>query len=115
METCRQDDPSLNVKLEIAAPPLNWVAPTEVSRDLLIAQALANAAEQVLGFRPPFSIYPAGTDSPKFQLEAGIATIPAFGAGVNSVCHGPNEWVGVQSIAQACKIYALAAYDVLRQ
>lgn len=31
-----------------------------------------------------------------------------------SVCHAANEWVGVKSIIQACKIYALAAYDVLR-
>lgn len=115
LEACRKEDPSLNVRLELAPPPLDWIAPTEVSQDLPIAQALANAAEQVLGFRPPFGIYPAGTDSPKFQLEAGIPTIPAFGAGVISVCHGPNEWVGVESIVQACKIYALVAYDVLRQ
>jgi acetylornithine deacetylase len=115
LEACRKEDPSLNARLELAPPPLDWIAPTEVSQDLPIAQALANAAEQVLGFRPPFGIYPAGTDSPKFQLEAGIPTIPAFGAGVISVCHGPNEWVGVESIVQACKIYALAAYDVLRQ
>ena len=57
---------------------------------------------------------PAVTDSGKFQLEAGIPTVPSFGAGVISVCHGPNEWVGVESIVQASKIYALAAYDVLR-
>jgi acetylornithine deacetylase len=115
LEACRKDDPSLDVKLEFAPAPLDWIAPTEVSQDLPIAQALANAAEQVLGFRPPFDIYPAVTDSGKFQLEAGIPTVPAFGAGVISVCHGPNEWVGVESIVQACKIYALAAYDVLRQ
>ena len=78
-----------------------------------IAEALAKASEKVLGFRPGFSIYPAGTDSPKFQLEAGIPTIPAFGAGMISVCHAANEWVGVESIVQACKIYALAAYDVI--
>jgi acetylornithine deacetylase len=113
LDSCRKEDPSLNVKLEFAPPPLDWIAPTEVSEDLPIAGALAKASGQVLGFRPPFSIYPAGTDSPKFQLEAGIPTIPACGAGVISVCHGANEWVGVESIVQACKIYALAAHDVL--
>jgi acetylornithine deacetylase/succinyl-diaminopimelate desuccinylase-like protein len=113
LEMCRREDPSLQVKLEMAPPPLDWVAPTEVTQELPIARALARVSEQVLGFRPPFSIYPAGTDSPKFQLEAGIPTIPAYGAGVISVCHGPNEWVGVDSIVQACKIYALAAYEVL--
>ena len=115
LEKCRKEDPSLNVKLEMAPPPLDWIAPTEVSEDLPIARALASASQKVLGFQPPFGIYPAGTDSAHFQLEAGIPTIPACGAGMISVCHGANEWVGVESIVQACKIYALAAYDVLQE
>jgi len=114
LEDRRRKDPSLKVEIELAPPPGDWIAPTEVSADLPIAQALARASEGVLGFRPPFSIYPAGTDSPNFQLLAKIPTIPSFGAGMISVCHAANEWVGVKSIVQACKIYALAAYDVLR-
>jgi acetylornithine deacetylase len=114
LEARRREDPSLNVELELAPPPLDWIAPTEVRPDLPIVQSLAKASEKVLGFRPPLSIFPAATDSPKFQLEAGIPTVPAFGPGMISVCHAANEWVGVKSIVQACKIYALAAYDVLR-
>ena len=110
----QREDPSLRVEFELAPSPGDWIAPTEVSPDLPIAQALAKASEEVLGFRPTFSIYPAGTDSPNFQVKAGIPTIPSFGAGMISVCHAANEWVGVKSIVQACKIYALAAYDVLR-
>jgi acetylornithine deacetylase/succinyl-diaminopimelate desuccinylase-like protein len=115
LDLCRKDDPSLDVKLEFAPPPLDWIAPTEVDDTLPIAEALAQASERVLGFQPPFGIYPAGTDSPHFQLAAGIPTVPAYGAGLISVCHGANEWVGVESIVQACKIYALAAYEVLRK
>jgi acetylornithine deacetylase len=109
----QSEDPSLKVEFEFAPSPMDWIAPTEVSPDLPISQALAKASEKVLGFRPAFSIYPAGTDSPKFQLEAGIPTVPAYGPGMISVAHGPNEWVGVESIIQASKIYSLAAYDVL--
>jgi acetylornithine deacetylase/succinyl-diaminopimelate desuccinylase-like protein len=115
LEECRKEDPLLDVELELAPAPLDWIAPTEVSDTLPIAQALAAASEDVLGFRPPFGMYPAGTDSPHFQIQAGIPTIPAYGPGIISVCHGANEWVGVESIIQACKIYALAAYDVLRK
>jgi len=115
LDLCRKDDPTLDVQLEFAPPPLDWIAPTEVDEALPIAEALARASEKVLGFRPPFGIYPAGTDSPHFQLAAGIPTIPAYGAGLISVCHGANEWVGVESIVQACKIYALAAHEVLRK
>jgi acetylornithine deacetylase/succinyl-diaminopimelate desuccinylase-like protein len=115
LDSCRKQDPSLNVTLQLAPEPGDWVSPTEVNQELPIAQSLAKASERVLGFRPPFGIYPAGTDAPNFQLEAGIPTIPAYGAGIISVCHGANEWVGVESIVQACKIYALAAYDVLQK
>ncbi|MGA7765294.1 MAG: M20 family metallopeptidase [Candidatus Sulfotelmatobacter sp.] len=115
LDACRKDDPSLEVELEFAPPPLDWIAPTEVNSDLEIAGALADASHRVLGFRPPFGIYPAGTDATHFQNIAGIPTVPACGAGMISVCHGANEWVGVEGIIQACKIYALAAYDVLRE
>jgi acetylornithine deacetylase/succinyl-diaminopimelate desuccinylase-like protein len=114
LDTCRKDDPSLKVELEFAPPPLDWIAPTEVKSDLPIAAALAEASQKILGFQPPFGIYPAGTDATHFQNTSGIPTIPAYGAGMISVCHGANEWVGAESIVQACKIYALAAYDVLR-
>jgi acetylornithine deacetylase/succinyl-diaminopimelate desuccinylase-like protein len=110
----RNEDPDLRVELEMAPSPQDWIAPTEVGDDLPIAQSLARASAKVLGHRPPFGLYPAGTDSPKFQLLAGIPTIPAFGPGMISVCHGENEWVGVESIVQASKIYALAAYDMLK-
>jgi acetylornithine deacetylase len=113
LDARQKEDPSLKVELELVPTPGDWIAPTEVSPDLPIVQALARASERVLGFRPPFSIYPAGTDAPKFQLGGGIPTVPSFGAGLISVAHGANEWVGVKSIIQACKIYALAAYDVL--
>jgi acetylornithine deacetylase/succinyl-diaminopimelate desuccinylase-like protein len=110
---CQQDDPDLKLKLRFRQPPTDWIAPTEVNRDLPIVEALRSASKEVLGFEPPLSIYPAGTDAPKFQLSAGIPMVPAYGAGLISVAHTANEWVGVESIIQACKIYALAAHQVL--
>src|SRR5712692_9600195 len=99
LQQSQMADPSLNVQLELAPPPGDWVDPTEVREDLPIVQALARASNEVLGFRPPFSIYPAATDAPQFQLQAGIPTVPALGAGIISLAHGPNEWVGVKSIS----------------
>lgn len=113
LDARRSEDRDLKVELVFREAPGDWIAPTEVSVDLPIVQALSNASEHVLGFRPPLSIYPAGTDSPKFQLGAGIPTVPAYGAGMISLAHGPNEWVGIDSIVQATKIYALAAQEVL--
>ncbi|MBV8817124.1 MAG: M20 family metallopeptidase, partial [Acidobacteriaceae bacterium] len=113
LQQCQRDDPSLKVDLQFREPPADWIAPTEVDPGLPLVGALGDACQEVLGFRPPLSIYPAGTDSPKFQLLAGIPTIPSFGAGLISVAHGPNEWVGTETIVEACKIYALAAHRIL--
>lgn len=113
LDNMQKADPSLDLVLEVLDPPLDWISPTEVKQDLPIVQALANASKTVLGHCPPFSIYPAATDAPKFQLTAGIPTVPSFGAGMISVAHGPNEWVSTKSITDACKIYALAALDIL--
>ena len=115
LEACQNDDPSLRVDLRFRDEPGDWIAPTEVSANLPLVRALQNASEKALGFQPPLSIYPAGTDSPKFQLIAGIPTVPSFGAGLISVAHGANEWVGTESIVQAAKIYALAAQELLNE
>ena len=115
LEACQNDDPSLRVDLRFRDEPGDWIAPTEVSANLPLVRALQNASEKTLGFHPPLSIYPAGTDSPKFQLIAGIPTVPSFGAGLISVAHGANEWVGTESIVQAAKIYALAAQELLNE
>jgi acetylornithine deacetylase/succinyl-diaminopimelate desuccinylase-like protein len=113
LDYCHREDPTLNVELRFREAPADWVAPTEVSPSLPLVKALQEASLQVLGSCPPLSIYPAGTDSPKFQLLAGIPTVPSFGAGLISVAHGPNEWVGTESLVQASKIYALAAGQIL--
>lgn len=113
LEVCQKDDPALRVELRFRPAPGDWIAPTEVSADLPLVKALEAASDHVLGFRPPLSIYPAGTDSPKFQLIAGIPTVPSFGAGLISVAHGANEWVGTEGIVQAAKIYAISAQELL--
>ena len=76
LDNMQKADPSLDLTLEVLDPPLDWISPTEVKQDLPIVQALANASKTVLGHCPPFSIYPAATDAPKFQLTAGIPTVP---------------------------------------
>jgi acetylornithine deacetylase/succinyl-diaminopimelate desuccinylase-like protein len=113
LESSRREDPTLRANLRLRPPPIDWIAPTEVPSDLPLVHALSAASREVLGFEPPLSIYPAGTDAPKFQLLAGIPTVPAFGPGMISVAHAANEWVGAESIIQACRIYALAAHEVL--
>lgn len=113
LASLQQKDSGLQVELEFEASPMDWTPPTEVSVNHPLVESLLTASEQVLGWRPQLSAFPGGTDAAKFQGVAGIPTIPSFGPGWLSLAHGPNECVGVESLVQAAKIYALAAQSYL--
>ena len=58
--------------------------------------------------------FTGGTDAPYFQTIARTPTISAFGPGLLSMAHGPNERVPVDDLISSAKIYALAALGYLR-
>ena len=103
-------DPDLRATIAVE-PELPWIPPSEISPDHPLVEILQTHAGQVLGTPPPLGIFPGGTDAPWFDL-AGLPTVPSFGPGVLTWCHGPNERVKVDAILQAAKIYArtIAAY-----
>jgi acetylornithine deacetylase len=72
-----------------------------------------NAAETVLGRRPPFTYFPGGTDAKEFQGVGGTPTLPGFGPGLLTVAHGPNEFVHVDALPKAAEVYALTALSYL--
>ena len=64
-------------------------------------------------WRPPLGGLEGGTDAYYLQGQGGIPTVPAFGPGLLPLAHAPNEYVEIESVVQASKIYALAAVDYL--
>lgn len=113
LDTILHEDPDLKVELEFEPRPLDWIPPTEVRWDHPFVNALLESAEKVLGWRPKLSAFPGGTDASKFQGIAGIPTIPSFGPGWLDLAHAPNECVGLDAIAKAAQMYALAAKTYL--
>ena len=109
VEMLRHEDPDLRIELEFEAPPLDWIAPVEFPTSHPFLEALETAAQRVLGFRPTKGAFPAWTDARFFRDIAGIPSIPAFGPGLLTVTHRPNEHVATDAIIEAAKIYALAA------
>jgi acetylornithine deacetylase len=55
---------------------------------------------------------PAFTDGTHWSA-AGIATVPAFGPGVLSRAHRPNEFIEIAGIVEAARIYALTVLGYL--
>lgn len=89
----------------------SWSPATEVPSDHSTVIAAQRAAEAVLGTAPPLGAFPGGTDAIAFQTVAAIPTLAAFGPGQLPLAHGPNEWVSINSLRQAMRMYALTALE----
>jgi acetylornithine deacetylase/succinyl-diaminopimelate desuccinylase-like protein len=108
LATLETEDPELSTELTV----LGGTTAYEVDGERPFVRALGDAAERVLGRRLPFGMFPAYTDGHQFA-RCGIPAVPAFGPGLLTLAHGPNEWVSVEGIVQAAQIYALAAVNYL--
>ena len=97
--------PSVRVQFD---PVLRWIAPSEISVMHPLVRAAQDAVDAVLAEPPTPSMFPGTTDAPWFS-EEGIPTIPSLGPGILTYCHGPNEYVTVESLHEAARIYARTA------
>ena len=76
-----------------------------------LALSLARAIQTVTGKSPKFEMCP-GLLECRFYAEHGIPAL-AYGPGLLSVSHGPNEFVPVRNIRDCAASYALAAAGFL--
>lgn len=104
LDYCKVKNPELDVKV-IFEPDLSWVPWCEIPVDHRLVGVTQSSAKDVLGFQPPLSVFPGGTDAAWFS-EVGIPTLASFGPGMLTSAHGPNEFVSRKSILEAARIYA---------
>ncbi len=81
------------------------------SRDPL-GVILSRHIASVTGKEPAFEMCP-GLLETRFYAARGIPAF-AYGPGLLTVSHGPNEFVPIRNIVQCAAIYALTAAEVLR-
>ena len=77
----------------------------------VVASALARSVGEVTGKAAQFEMCP-GLLEIRFYAERGIPAF-AYGPGLLTVSHGPNEFVPVDRIVSCAVIYALTAAEVL--
>jgi succinyl-diaminopimelate desuccinylase len=82
-----------------------------VSETHPLAQALAHSIEQVRGEAPVFEMCP-GLLEIRWYAQQGIPAF-AYGPGLLTVSHGPQEFVPVEKITEVALIYALTAVQLL--
>lgn len=87
---------------------LHWIPSSQIDPAHDLVAVTRRACADVLGQTPPSTAFPGATDAPWFDA-AGIPTIPSLGPGILTHCHGPNEFVAVEAVHEAARIYARIA------
>ena len=100
-----------------AGVPLEWEVLQEASSAACGASeplgvALARNVQIVSGEAATFEMCP-GLLETRFYRQAGIPAY-AYGPGLLTVAHGPNEYVDLRKVVDCAAIYALTAMDMLK-
>jgi succinyl-diaminopimelate desuccinylase len=106
LERCRQD--GISLEWEILQEG-NSAFSSEAGP---LAEALSHGIQLVTRQRPGFEMCP-GLLETRFYAAQGVPAF-AYGPGLLSVAHGPDEFVDVRRIVDTAAIYALTAMEVLK-
>ncbi len=85
--------------------PNDWLDGTLVDPEHPVVGASQRAARAVFGRELPLSAFPGTTDATWFDQISGIPSLPAFGPGLLSRCHGADEWVSIAAVHQTVELY----------
>jgi succinyl-diaminopimelate desuccinylase len=80
--------------------------------DEALGEALSRSVQTVTGEAPCFEMCP-GLLETRFYAAQGIPAY-AYGPGLLSVAHGPNEYVDLRKVIDSAAIYALTAVDLVK-
>jgi succinyl-diaminopimelate desuccinylase len=84
-----------------------------VSENDPVAQALAESVREITGQSPAFEMCP-GLLEIRFYAERGVPAF-AYGPGLLSVSHGPDERISLENVESCAAIYALTAFKLLSE
>jgi succinyl-diaminopimelate desuccinylase len=97
--------------LDLDVQILQEGAASGASEESPLARALAASVLAVTGKTPSFEMCP-GLLETRFYAEKQVPAM-AYGPGLLSVSHGPNEFVPVKNIFDCATVYALTAVELL--
>jgi succinyl-diaminopimelate desuccinylase len=105
LECCKED--GIDLEWEIFQEGTS----ASCDKDGPLGQSLSKNVHIVTGKAPRFEMCP-GLLETRFYAAQGIPAC-AYGPGLLSVAHGPNEYVDLRRIVQSAAIYALTAMEML--
>lgn len=107
-----KEDPSFKAEVELTYDS----NPSEISEDSPVVRHLVQGIQDVRGasFKPVFSGTPQHDDADWLSNMAGIPTV-IFGPGKTTAGHTPDEYVNLQDVVDAAKIYAMTAFNAFEK
>lgn len=96
--------------------PLEWEVlqegnSTSTDQEKAVGRVLAQAIQEITGKPASFEMCP-GLLETRFYAAQGVPSY-AYGPGLLSVAHGPNEYVDLRRVTECAAIYALAVAKIL--
>lgn len=89
------------------------VQPVMADRDAPVVRSTAAAIERVLGQVADYVVSPGTYDQKHIDRIGRLKNCIAYGPGLLHLAHQPDEWVGVQDMADSAKVMALVLHDLL--
>jgi acetylornithine deacetylase/succinyl-diaminopimelate desuccinylase family protein len=97
--------------IDLEAEVLQEGASCGVSEDGAVAKTLARSIERVTGRGAQFEMCP-GLLEIRFYTARGIPAF-AYGPGLLTVSHGPEEFIPIERMVECASVYALTAAELL--
>ena len=100
-------------KFDYALRDLWDVVPTMTDREAPVVRAVGAAIREVLGAEPQHVVSPGTYDHKHFSRIGLIDDCIAYGPGILDLAHQPDEWVGIDDMADSARIMAIATHGLL--
>lgn len=89
------------------------VLPTLADREAPVVRAVSRAIGEVLGRAPDYVVSPGTYDQKHIDRIGRLKDCIAYGPGILDMAHQPDEYVGIDDMADSAQVMALALADLL--
>jgi len=100
VEMVKSERPGLNARVKV----LSKSEPAVIDPNHPFVETLAKSIEEVVGVKPRRTVCMGGLDTRYFQVK-GIPSA-TYGPGLSSLAHAPDEYVELDHVVAAAKVYS---------
>jgi acetylornithine deacetylase/succinyl-diaminopimelate desuccinylase-like protein len=102
----RKQDPQIDAEVEL----IRYRSPVEISIEETVVKTVGEALRRILSREPEFRGMISAADS-EYLVNAGIPSI-MFGPGSDHLAHATNEWIAIDDILTAVKVYTATCLEI---